>query len=126
MEVVEPPYWEPTRIPVSMMMPKVASCESVKGSIRLIVVVGPKPGSTPITVPRIAPIRQARMYLKERKVANPLNKASNSMMTAPYLPGLCPKSIRQVDRQQVPEQKVGERGIGAGQEQRFHPAFHPA
>jgi hypothetical protein len=83
-EVVEPPYWEPTRIPVSMMMPKVASWDRVKGSIRLMVVVGPKPGKTPITVPRTAPIAQARIYLNEKKIANPSNRASNSIILEPF------------------------------------------
>lgn len=51
MEVVEPPYMAPHNTPVSMMRPNVGPRVKVKGSISVMVAVGPTPGKTPMTVP---------------------------------------------------------------------------
>ena len=55
---MEPPYMAPKKIPASMMTAEVGSRLNVTGSRRAIVAAGPRPGSTPIAVPRIAPMAQ--------------------------------------------------------------------
>ena len=62
MEVVDPPYMAPYQTPVSMMRPTVGPYCIVKGSIRAIVAVGPRPGRTPTIVPMRAPKKQARRF----------------------------------------------------------------
>jgi len=50
-EVVEPPYMAPRKMPVSMMMPIDGSRPKVSGSSSVMPASGPSPGSTPTMVP---------------------------------------------------------------------------
>jgi hypothetical protein len=52
----------------------------VKGSINVMVAVGPTPGKTPIIVPIKTPKKQPRRYSSEKKVLNPLNRRSHCII----------------------------------------------
>ena len=53
--------------------------EKVNGRRRAIVVTGPSPGSTPMSVPRNAPVRHASRFSGVSAVANPSASCSAPM-----------------------------------------------
>ena len=57
-EVVDPPYMAPQKIPASMITAETGSILRVAGRRRAIVAGGPSPGRTPMAVPRRAPTAQ--------------------------------------------------------------------
>ena len=57
-DVVEPPYMAPQKIPASMITAETGSIFRVIGSSSAIVAGGPRPGRTPIAVPSTAPMAQ--------------------------------------------------------------------
>jgi hypothetical protein len=76
-DVVEPPYMAPYQIPAIMIRPVCGPYFSVKGSMRVIVAVGPNPGRIPMTVPIRTPTMQARRIPGVSAEANPLTKCSS-------------------------------------------------
>jgi hypothetical protein len=73
-EVVDPPYMAPYHTPVIMIRPVVGPYFKVKGSIKAIVTVGPKPGRTPTTVPTSAPMKQATRFTGVRELMKPFKR----------------------------------------------------
>jgi hypothetical protein len=71
-DVVEPPYIAPQNMPASMITAETGSILRVTGRRRAIVAGGPRPGRTPMAVPRIAPIAQYKRFDTDRATSNPL------------------------------------------------------
>jgi hypothetical protein len=57
-EVVEPPYCAPWRMPASRINAVSGGMPKVSGSSSAMVVTGPRPGSTPASVPTSTPRKQ--------------------------------------------------------------------
>src|SRR5512139_251709 len=65
-------------MPASMMSEETGSSWNVIGSSMAIVAVAPMPGSTPMRVPRITPIRQKNRFSGEAAVAKPSARLERS------------------------------------------------
>ena len=63
-------------MPASMMMAPVGVREKVNGRSNAMVVTGPSPGSTPMSVPRNTPARHASRFSGVSAVANPSARCS--------------------------------------------------
>ena len=85
-DVVEPPYIAPYHTPVIMMRPVVAPYGMVKGSRSAIVAVGPRPGSTPTTVPISAPTKHATRLTVVNEFAKPFSRSSKPLMVLYFSP----------------------------------------
>ena len=74
-EVVDPPYMPPYRIPASMIIAPVGSSPYVIGSSRATVMAGPIPGSTPTAVPTVTPISASSRLIGVAAVAKPSSRS---------------------------------------------------
>src|SRR5215813_9865257 len=73
-------------MPASMIRPEVGSSLKVSGSSIAMVAMGPMPGSTPISVPTMAPMKAKPRLTGVSATANPTARLWNSSMTLPLGP----------------------------------------
>src|SRR6202521_6434178 len=67
-------------MPASMMSAETGGRTNVAGSSIAIVAIGPMPGSTPISVPRMHPMKQYQMLLQVRATPKPSTRLLSSSM----------------------------------------------
>src|SRR6516165_7893821 len=105
-------------MPANMISAPTGGSPNVIGSSMAMVATGPTPGSTPISVPTRAPIRQNKTFIGESATAKPWARLAKRSMEAPSEPR--PESERQIEA--VHEQHRTEEGKHRGPDNRFAPA----
>src|SRR3954454_13527213 len=90
-------------MPASMIRPEVGSRWKVSGSSIAMVAMGPMPGSTPISVPTMAPMKAKPRLAGVSATENPMARLWKSSMTLP----LGPDGNRQAEADD--EDRPGER-----------------
>src|SRR5262245_15812227 len=105
-------------MPANMISAPTGGSPNVIGSSMAMVATGPTPGSTPISVPTKAPIRQNRTFIGESATAKPWARLAKRSMAAPSEPR--PERERQVEA--VHKQEGAEDRERGRPGQRFAPA----
>jgi hypothetical protein len=73
-------------MPASMISAPTGGQPNVIGSSIAMVAIGPTPGSTPIKVPTITPMKQSKMFIAEKATENPSARCEmRSCMSADHL-----------------------------------------
>src|SRR5262245_8775478 len=106
-------------MPANRMKAAVGSTLKVIGSSSAMVRAGPRPGSTPIAVPRVVPIRHHIRLTGVRAVAKPLRSWENASISP--LPGsdhaldhavdrVLDQSGPDIDAERLGEAEIGDQG----------------
>src|SRR5262252_6766695 len=109
-------------MPASMMSADTGGSVKVIGSSIAIVADGPMPGSTPINVPTITPMKQYHVFWRLRATLKPSVRWGKCCAKNSISPSSLPGPQRERQSQPVHEQRDGERDQYGGQEDHFLPA----
>src|SRR4051812_26809789 len=105
-------------MPESMIRDDSGDRLKVIGSSMAMVGIGPMPGSTPISVPSITPMKQMPMLVHVAAAAKPIIR----LLKTSIMGSLRPPAERQRLRQRQHENDGREHGKSDAEEQRFLPA----
>src|SRR3954471_1407799 len=108
-------------MPASMMSADTGARLKVIGSSIAIVATGPMPGSTPISVPSMTPIRQYSRFIGETATPKPMTRLwKMSIMAGPRLLEHC-RPQREGQREPLHEDQHGEDDQYDEQDEHFLP-----
>src|SRR6185436_4108815 len=100
-------------MPDSMIRPPTGSSLKVSGSSIAMVAIGPMPGSTPISVPTMAPMKANARLAGVKATPNPMTRLSTNSIALPVRPD------RDGEAEARDEDRPGERDQACRRERHF-------